>query len=282
MKEWLTDLPEDMQGNETLNRFNSVEDLAKSYIEARSSIGSMMRVPSEDASDEDRAQFVTDLINKVPNVMLKPDFDEPEQSKDFFKTLGVPDTATDYTNPEDIEMSPEMESDLRDAAFELNMTPQQYKQFATRISKQFNDQVTKQKETAEAGINALKGKWGAAYDANRAAAEKIFNENKVGDQTFDALNAEGIETFFQLSKQLTGKGPQVGDQPDNIVSVMSPDEAQNQINDIFRNNKHPYFDPAHPDHQRALRRMLDLQDYAHGRKPPEDGRRPTLAQIAGR
>ena len=63
---------------------------------------------------------------------------------------------------------------------------------------------------------------------------------------------------------------------------MTPDEAQSRINEIFANNQHPYFDPAHPDHARAVKKMLDLQDYAHGRKPPEGGVRPTLAQMAGR
>ena len=274
MQEWMETLPEEMQSNETLNRYKTVEDLANAFVEQRTTISQSIRVPSAEASEDAMDTFVKDLMTKAPNVMLKPDLGSPEQSEAFYRSLGVPENGEDYTNPDDLEIPEHLESDMREAAVQLNLTNQQYQAFAKRLTEQVAEQTSKAKESFDGAFAKLRDEWGAAFDKNMAAAKKIYDENTASDMKFDQLNAEGVRTFFALSKQLLGEGKQIDDQPGAAVTVMTPAEASNRINEILNNKEHPYWNPAAEGHAQAQKTFMELQAYKMGMQPPEDGFKP--------
>jgi len=53
MGEWLESLPAEMQGDDSLKAFKSVEDLAKSYLTTKQMVGGSIRIPAADAPPEE-------------------------------------------------------------------------------------------------------------------------------------------------------------------------------------------------------------------------------------
>ena len=61
---WMSSLPSDLQTNDSLTKFSSVESLAKSYINAQGIIGADKIVkPTNNFTEEGKAKFIFD-INK--------------------------------------------------------------------------------------------------------------------------------------------------------------------------------------------------------------------------
>lgn len=265
---WRDELPEELQGNETLERFKSPADLAKSYLEARSTLGNSIRIPSKEAGEDAMDAFVNDLVTKAPNVMLKPNLEDAEQSAGFYRTMGVPDEATGYTAPEGVEMPDELAKSLQEAAHGLKLTDRQYQQFAKQIAEETATQQKAIDDAFKEGHSSLKEEWGAAYEKNRKAAERIFKDHAVGGE-FDKLNAEGVRSFYNISQAMLSDSPQVDSQPEIASQAITPNEAAQRIQEIMNNKEHPYWNPGHPDNAMAQQEMLKLQAYKLGMEPPE-------------
>ena len=221
---------DELKTDATLVRFNSVEDLAKSYLESRS--GNMIRVPGPDASAEAQTEFANKLINSAPSLMFKPDFENKEQSQEFWATAGKPGAADQYAIPEGANLPPAVEAELRELAYEGNVTQAQfaiqYKGMSDRFAK------TQENNTAAqtAGVDELKGKWGQAYD-DRMAAAKTINEEMYSTTPFESLTPAEIEGRYTTHERLTGAGPQAATQLENQARSMTPDEARAQAGEIM-------------------------------------------------
>ncbi len=71
--DWKDTLPDDLKTNASLLDVPDVATLAKRFIDTKAMVGNSFRVPGEDASTEDWGKFNTNLIEKVPALMFKPD-----------------------------------------------------------------------------------------------------------------------------------------------------------------------------------------------------------------
>ena len=63
--DWRSAIPEDVRGSPSLQNIESIEDLATQFVNAQGLIGNSIRIPSDNASDEDRAAFRQKLLEKV-------------------------------------------------------------------------------------------------------------------------------------------------------------------------------------------------------------------------
>ena len=272
MKEWMENLSEDLQGSEVLGQYDSPEAAFKGLIETKSALGNSLRIPSQEASGDEMEQFVNKLIERVPHVMLKPDLDNDDAAKLFYKSLGVPDAADAYAKPEDVTLSDEMEAGARQVAHELKLTPTQYAAFTKRLAEQQAETATAQTDAHTQAMASLKDKWGLDYDKRMAAAKKL-HETFFAESTglaFENLDPAALPGLYENAKALgiTGDGGQFNKQESGPTG-MTPGEAQERINEMLTNKDHAFWDAGHPGHQAAVKRMLELQGAAAGRKDDE-------------
>lgn len=256
--EILETLPEDLQTNETLNRYNSLEELAKGFVETKSMVGNSIRVPNEDAGPEARTEFINKLINKAPELMIKPDFTNPEQSDEFFTTLGVPDDFAKYENPEGVQLPEETEAELRQVLHQARLTPTQYSKVVDQLSA-MNKQALENFETSkQAEMSELAGKWGNALDQRMEAAKKV-NAEFFGDRNFDNLSAKEIEGLFAIHKSVTAEPMQAANQPATQNTILSPQEAEDQAQEILRNPALWSADTPQTEKQRLMDKVVKLR-----------------------
>ena len=94
------DWPAEIKSDPTLKDVNDVLTLAKNLIHTKSFVGASLRPPGPDAKPEERAEFVTKLREKVPELVLIPDGDdEPAKAarEIAWSRLGKPKETKDVT-----------------------------------------------------------------------------------------------------------------------------------------------------------------------------------------
>jgi len=261
---WINDLPaeiadslsDEVKTDPTLNQYNSFEDALKGHINTKAAMGRSIRIPGDDAGETDRNAFLEKLINNAPEVMLKPDFSEPDQSADFFRTLGKPEEFSKYENPEGTQLNAEVEAQLREVLFEANLTDAQYKKVVKRFSDMDSQTAENNQSMFDSSLNDLKGKWGTTFEERTNAAKKMNDEFYPG-RDFDNLNSTERESLFNISVSMTGKGAQAGMMPPEPTG-MTPAEAREQANEIMRKIHDPASNLDHTEKMRLINKRADI------------------------
>lgn len=259
--EFLETLPEEYRDNETLKRFNDPADLAKSYVELRGLQGNSIRIPGKDAPEKDRKEFLESLINRVPEVMFKPNFEDPEQGPEFWRTLGSPEDTDGYENPEDLPtaLGDDVEAGLRKAAKDANLTKTQYKKFVEQLAQGLSQSQEAQREAIETENAALKQEWGMTFSERVDAAKKIHEETGLyPDRDFGDLTPKEIKSLYLMHEAMTGKGPQAHRQGDQQTRLMTPEEAKAQAAEIMRRVHDPESDLSQDEKMQLIKKRIDL------------------------
>ena len=263
---WLDSLPEDLKVNPALKDFKDTASLAKSFIDTQAHVGNSIRIPGEDAGDEDRKAFYDKLVAKAPNLMLKPDFDNADQSKEFYRSLGMPEQSSGYEMPqiEGVDFPEDRANFLREVAHENGITSKQFKSFMEKAIQADLQADQANVQAREAGLKSLKQEWGMAYDDRVDIASKIADATGAPDSLKNAIRegAVGADTYkwlYQISQQLGTETMNLANQGDAAKNVrLTPSEASAQINEIMNNKNHPYWISSHPDHSTAMNKMVEL------------------------
>lgn len=268
MKDWMANLPEQLQASKVLEQYDSPEAALNGLIETKAHLGNSIRIPSDDASPDDMKAFTEKLVERVPHVMLKPNLEDPDVAEGFYRTLGVPDEADKYVNPEGLEIDPKQEAAVRKSALEMKLTNAQYQKVLANVAAE----QAAAREAADGSVSeaegALKGKWGNAYDQRVALAKKVYEQHMRGEKgrPFDDLHPSQYEGLYNVGKALAGEGTnEFASQPAGERGGITPEEAEMRISEIFNNKEHPYWNPGDAGHKAALKKMLELQAAKAGR-----------------
>lgn len=268
-------LNEEYADNETINRYEDVNALAKGLLDGKATISRSIRVPGEDASDEDKASFNSSLLEKAPNLMLKPNFDEPEQSKEFFRTLGMPSAAEEYEAPkieapEGVEVNAAQMEAFKAIAHSAGLTKAQYTNVVTAFMKGQVDSASVKVDEHKVAMKALAEEWGMATDSRTSAAVLAAKASGAPDNIIAAVEAGNAPPA--MVKWLHSIGEQIGDETTNFArkealkGSMAPEEAQYQLSEIMNNKDHAYNNPGDPGNRAAIKRVVELNAYVRGEK----------------
>lgn len=252
MTKWTEGLSEELQANESLNRFESLDDLAQGYLTTKAEGSQSLRVPPAESGPDVRAKFITSLIQQAPEVMLKPTDDASEE---FFRVLGKPEETAGYTNPDGYEsLGDDVESQIRDMALNANLTDAQYQSVILDMSGK-NNEATKIRQTmADDAAVSLKNEWGATHEDRMGKAKQV-NDEFFPDVDFASLSPADIKGRYEFSTRLSGK-PQASDQPMTEKVVLTPAEALKRQQEIM--GRDAYWDAAHPEHEDLKKRVVQL------------------------
>lgn len=264
--DWRSTLPEDIRDSETLKEIPGINELAKGYINAQQLVGNSIRIPSENASEEDRKSFYGKLMEKVPGLVPMPGSDDEEGQKVLWTKLGKPETDAHYTLPESAKDIPDI-SDFKKLAHQANLTQSQFETIIGGLAASVGERTLQENIDYEKGMRDLKVEWGLAYEDNIKTVDAVIRATNAPDHVKEAaadgkLSPEDLRWYHSVAKQLGSEGMNFDNV--NLKTRMTPREAQAQIDEINRNNDHPYWNPTDPGHAAAKKQFLDLMRISVG------------------
>ncbi len=98
---WISQLPDDLKGNETFTSFKTIGDLSKSYLDTMGKVKELDGITAKNKEYE--AKLSTAIIKPGENA-------KPEEIATYRKAMGIPETSEEYEFPQTdgVENSPEM------------------------------------------------------------------------------------------------------------------------------------------------------------------------------
>ena len=241
-------IPDNFKEDKSLNNFNNMEDLLKSYKHAQSLVGAdKIPVPNKHATEED--------WNEV------------------FKRLGAPEKPEDYKYDfKDQEMDSGQLSEFNKTAHKLGLLPKQ----AEGLIKYYNElngniAETQEEQAAQSQLateTELKKEFGPQFSKRLDQAKKLavnslgsdFLENtylKDGSRLGDNLNV--IKAFSQLADKLSEDEIIKGDGSE----YMTAKDIEKEINELTQEGS-AYWSKTHPNHNKAVQEVLKLREMLNG------------------
>ena len=248
--DWRDSIPADIRNSVDVE---SIEDLAKGYVNAQQMIGGSLRIPGKDAGAEDWDKFY-DKIEQVDGV-VRYDMDDPTT---LFRKAGLPEDASGYNVD-----APE---DFLALAHTAGLNRDQVETMLMYNQMQDEDLQSHQDEMVENAIGGLRQEWGMAFDRKLEEGQRAvaFLENTAPGLA-EALEATGagnhpamIKVFQALGANLQEGLGFEGSQQGN--TGITPYEAKMQIEEIHNNPDHPW----HNGDESAVERYLELNRAAIG------------------
>lgn len=275
--DWRAGLPDDIRSAPLVAEATDLAALAKQAIDLQAYQGTSLRIPSEHASDEDRAEFTAKLRQHAPS-LIEADWTSPEAQREAQRRMGLPEEATGYRRPEieppeGVELDMSMLDAFQPLAHEAGLTQTQFETIVGKMSAENLTAAAERKQAQHEELAKLHKEWGYAFDAKKAQAEVAASTAREhGVALPDDLTQVGASTLRWLADigaRLGGEGTAIQKDAGSSPATMTPQEAQARISEMLNNPEHPMWHAGHPDHARALKeksRLYQLVAGPEGRK----------------
>lgn len=232
---WRDSLPEDFRNDPSLANFKNVDDLAKSFIHAQKLIGK-------------------------DKVVLPTSSSSPEEWRGLYKKLGMPDP--DKYSVEGLGED-EASGKLKELFVKNNILPNQAKEIMNFLANEFSTSETdtdaQYEQAVQAGIEELKADWGEAFTPNLQRAVAVVE--MFGDEDIKGyLNETGLGNDPKLIKFFAKIGAQFSEDSFKGTpnTVMSKQDAQARINQLYSDKQGPLLNSRDPRHKDALAEVEKL------------------------
>lgn len=239
---WYDTLPQDMREDQNITKFDSVEAMGKSWLNAQRLIGA----------------------DKIPMPQTDEDWGNT------FNRLGRPEEASGYTitAPEGTTVNEEAQTAFLEMAHQVGLSQKQVEQIAEwdigqkSAATEANNSAT-EAATNEA-VNGLKTEWGDAFDQNVGIANRAINEfvdeNELAflkDNSIDGVKLADHPTLVKLFANI-GKGMMESGKLEGVGSeqAMTPQEIEDKRSTLMSNPA--YTDNRHPEHKQIMRQVQQL------------------------
>ena len=241
-------IPESFKEEKSLENFNNMEDLLKSYLHAQKLVGAdKIPIPNKFATDEDW--------------------------KEVFSKLGAPKSPEDYKYSfKDDEVDPNQLKTFNETAHKLGLLPKQ----AEALVKYYNDlgkgqseQLEAQAEEAQQKTEAdLKKEFGPQFtkrldQAKRLAVgtlgEEFLNNTFLKDGSRLGDNVQVIKAFSSLADKLSEDEIVKGEGHD----YQTASDIEKQISELTQEGS-AYWKNQHPNHNKAVQEVLKLREMLNG------------------
>lgn len=228
----------------TEKMFESVKDvdtLFKNYVHAQKRLGESIKIPGKDAA--------------------------PEELNKFYSKLGVPETSEGYEVtapelPEGLTFDDGMVGDFKKVSHDLKLTPRQVQGVLDWYGGKLSSYINDQGEIYDQTENALREELGAAYERKVALAARGIKA-LGGQEGFDLFVASGLDRHPLGVKMAIKIGEIMAESeaiPGEVDHVPSSSAAQEELNAILSNPKHPYHNPEAPGHKEAFAKVTKLHE----------------------
>jgi hypothetical protein len=244
--EWLSSfegIDADVAGDTSLKAIQDVPSLVKSYVHAQRKMGAdKVVVPNGNSTNEEWLSF--------------------------YHKLGLPTEFDAYNMnaPEKSVLKDDLAEAFKKTAFENRLLPDQaqamFDFLNTHTSQEIERMQSVEKEELDGKINGLKEEWGEAFEQNVHTAKLAVDE--FGGEDLKAyLNETGlgndpniIKVFNEIGKKFFKEDTFQGES--RPAYALSPDQAQQRINEIQGDFNGAYYNSMHPDHKRIVDEVQKL------------------------
>lgn len=268
---WKDDLSDEYKASPAFADIgDDINDLAKNYLDAQSHIGASIRIPGEDASEEDRSAFYQKLVDKAPGLIPTPDLEDPASIEAFMKTLGKPDVHTDYEVPgvEGVQVDDNRIKLMQESALEVGMTKKQFSNFLTKMYEADAMAIDVAANSVEEDALSLKKDWGVTHENRMKALEDKLKLSDAPPELVAAVKAQtaGSETVKWLDamfEKFSGETGEINNQPGD-ASNDGVDVAEAIARATEIRNKLTKGDVAHnsPEYAALLKKLLKYEQMA--------------------
>ena len=233
---------DDYKKNDTLNKYGTIDDMAKAHIELASMIGKK-------------------------GVVL-PNENDPNDVNRYYNELGRPAEAGKYENPQ-IEVDESLKEfydekgldNFKPLAHKYGLTQKQFeglaKEFTEAQMVNIKNALSENEKTATEATKGLMNEWLVDYDANTKQAElalKSFSKG-IDDAKVQTLmkDPDVKRMFFNVSKVISEDNFRKG--------VSAPAESvqslQAYIDSQVKNDGSSYYNQFAPDHKAAKQKVRE-------------------------
>jgi len=239
-----TGLPDGLGEEPSLQTFDSVDKLAKSYVNLVKKMG----VPAEQ-------------LLRLPG--------EGEPMDDVYNALGRPEDHNGYTLG---DYEPEQTENYRQFAHQLGLNNQQ----AETIFQAYQQDIAEREEASQQqfeqfevdNLSTLQQEWGDEFNHNLEMARRAFmnfatpEAVKVIEETGMGNHPELLKVFARIGEVLAEDSVLPGSN-NAVLGGMNPANAQEEINSLLNDKdfRQSYMDTYDPNHQAAVAKMTKL--YSH-------------------
>lgn len=239
-------IPQSYREEKSLQNFNNMEDLLKSYLHAQKLVGAdKIPVPNKHATDDDW--------------------------KEVFKRLGAPEKPEDYKYNID-QLDQTQVAEFNKTAHQLGLLPKQAEGLIKFYNELSNNQASSlEQRAADAQLQTeidLKKEFGPQYSKRLDQAKRLavgtlgeeFLENTIlqdGSRLGDNINI--IKAFSNLADKLSEDEIVKGD----TSGYMTAKEIEKEINELTQEGS-AYWSKTHPNHAKAVQEVLKLRELLNG------------------
>ena len=263
-------MPEVLREAPMLAKASTPEEALQQLQNAAQHMGNSIRIPGEDAGEEDWSKFNSRLLEKVPGLMPKPDVESDENLQTVYKAMGQPDAPSKYQfevpegrNAEDVPLET-----IQQLAHKAGLNQKQFNTILGGLmAKEWENQDQFSQEQTE-DLKALQTDWGLATQQNMQAVTNWLSltnapeslVNMAKDSKLSAADYKWLHSVAVANASQTA----LTQLPKNDQEVpLTPQEALHKIDEILGNPEHPYFKASARGHQAAVKKMIDLHRFAH-------------------
>lgn len=245
---WLDNLKDPtLKSEPCLQNFKGkdLEEVVKSYVSAQKEIGARIRIPGENASAEQKKEFL-EKVTKIPGIARMPDPQDPKSLEEFYTKLGRPANPESYKLelPQQIPSDDPVLNQFKQTAFQLGLNQQQTQALV-------NFELLKQNAAAEAMTaesrrvgSMLKETWGNEFDNKmQSAKEAVLHFSGKYPNEVQALisgptgnNPVLLQMASELGRLYRENGVIKGEA---VSAGNTPEEARSKIKEIDSNRDHP-------------------------------------------
>jgi len=210
-----------IDGDASFEKFNTPESFTKSYRDMEVYARGAMRIPSDDASDESREEFLGKL-SEVEGVMRTPEgYAPPPEEAGGYEFEAV----EGFNGDESVGA-------LKDKALSLGMTQAQANGIHSWLAGNVVANQNEANTSRETSFNELKGLWGQSFDQKMQGVDNTINmlsKDMPGLANMDKT-AEFATLMEFVGRMLGESGPTRQDPR----SVMTPMDASKSLNDLYQ------------------------------------------------
>lgn len=234
-------LPNDLKKFESLKKFNSSEDLAKSYVELSNKLGKRL---------EDMSQDEIVALNSK---------------------FGVPAEAADYGLEKDVDgliNSESLANELKELGIPKHLGPKIMdhlkKTEAAKIEEANNEANLAFKRQQQETLDILKREYGVDYQERLNLARKAIRHEENGEAIISKLDKVGLGNDADIIKMFVKKGEKLAE--DKLLGEdvgtfgMKRADAAEEISRLMQDKEflESFRKPTHPGHEAAAKKWEEL------------------------
>jgi len=259
MSEWKEGLPEQLRDAPFIGKAENLDDAVAKLVHAAKLVGTSIRIPGSDASDDDKAAFF-DKLKDIEGVTRMPLSDDEDGYNEVLTKLGKPAEYTEYKLPEiaDFEWDDTVGSDLRKYALEAGMTKKQFNTFAKKIGEQEMAAGLESSQALDDVRKALRSDWGDTLEEREDMIRGWMDKSDAPEHLRDALNDRNLPVdtmnwLYKTAQQFKGEVTPVKRDGSSNDPGVTPAEAREKIPTIIQDLMQlKDSDPRYRDLQKKL------------------------------